>query len=372
MNFITVYETGGSLVSGFAQSLPSPFNTTYALFIINILLWLVIAVILYFFIKYIVHGLVRRTKTDLDDAIVSIVRKPILILVVIYGVITSVIDLGLQAPIQMGVQEIFSFIVLGIGLYVAYRIYIEVIEEFAVRRGGETFHRILRPLFRIIGIVAISLIGVFYALTIFGINITALLAGAGVLGLVLAFAAQETLSNFFSGLYLLVDRPFQIGDIILLENDEYCRVEGVGMRSTKLYSIFDHELIIVPNNTIANQKIVNIMKPDTKIRQRVEVGVAYGSDVALVKKILYDTAAGHPHVLTDDQYKPLVRFTDFGESSLNFLVIFTVDDVMNQWTVKSDIITELERRFRDANVTIPFPQRTLWIHDLEREEKKKR
>jgi len=184
------------------------------------------------------------------------------------------------------------------------------------------------------------------------------------MGLVIAFAAQDTLSNFFSGIHLLLDGPFKIGDIIYLETGEYCRVENVGMRSTKLYSILDHELIILPNNAIANQKIVNIVKPDKKIRKKVEVNVAYGSDLKKVKKILYNAAKSHPNVVDKPKYEPEVRFTGFGDSSINFLVYLWIDQVLNQWKVLSDVRTEIETRFKEENITIPFPQRTVWLHDI--------
>ena len=99
---------------------------------------------------------------------------------------------------------------------------------------------------------------IIFALNASGIEITALLAGAGIMGIVIAFAAQDTLSNFFSGIHLLLDRPFKIGDVIYMEPGKYWRVINVGMRSTRLYSIFDHELVIMPNNSVANQKIINI------------------------------------------------------------------------------------------------------------------
>jgi small-conductance mechanosensitive channel len=115
---------------------------------------------------------------------------------------------------------------------------------------------------------------------------------------------------------------------------------------------------------MANQKIINIVKPDMKIRKRVEVGVAYGSDVEKVKKILYESAYNHPDVLTEGDDEPLVRFIGFGDSSLDFIVIFTIDDVMKQWKVKSDVVTEIDNRFRKENITIPFPQRTIWFNEV--------
>jgi small-conductance mechanosensitive channel len=282
--------------------------------------------------------------------------------------------MGIQVGIKESLYQLYIFIVLGIVIYIAYKIFNEILEEITMRRGGQssTFGRVLRPIFRIIGIVIIIVGGLIYALTLVGVQITAFLAGAGVFGLVIAFAAQDTLSNFFSGIHLLLDRPFKIGDIILLESGEYCRIENVGMRSTKLYSLFDHELIILPNNSVANQRIVNIVRPDTKIRQKIEVGVAYGSDVEKVKRILYDSASNHDNVLTDKEYEPLVRFTGFEDSSLGFLLIFTVDEVMNQWKTRSDIVTEIDARFRKEKVTIPFPQRTIWFNKLKNAKEKQK
>ncbi|MFO8077221.1 MAG: mechanosensitive ion channel, partial [Thermoplasmatota archaeon] len=174
----------------------------------------------------------------------------------------------------------------------------------------------------------------------------------------------------FSGIHLLLDRPFKIGDLIFLEGGEYCRVENVGMRSTKLYSIFDHELIILPNNTVANQKIINIVKPDNRIRKKIEVGVAYGSDLEKVKYIMYQSAKEHEHVVDEPGYDPQVRFVGFGESSLDFLMYVWIDEVLNQWKVLSDIRLQIDARFRKEQVTIPFPQRTVWLNHVKKESKK--
>jgi len=355
-----------TIFGGISNPLPSPFDNPYGALILNITIWFIIAITVYFFIKYIVYYFVKKTKTDLDDAIVDISRTPIMITIILYGIITSIFRLGVAIGIQETLFQFFSFIVLGIVIYVVFKIFNEILEEVTLKRGGDTssFGRVLRPIFRIIGAVVIVVGGIIYGLSILGVEITAFLAGAGVLGLVIAFAAQETLSNFFSGVHLLLDRPFKIGDVILLETGEYCRVVSIGMRSTKLYSLFDHELIILPNNSMANQRIINIVRPDTKIRQKIEVGVAYGSDVAKVKKILYQSASDHPDVLTDEEYEPLIRFIGFDDSSLKFLLIFTVDEVMKQWKARSDIITEIDNRFRKEQVTIPFPQRTVWFNKV--------
>jgi MscS family membrane protein len=352
---------------------PYPLNTPIGTFVVNILIWALIAFVVYFFIRRILIQVAKKTQTMFDDILIEIIRRPILILIVLYGGVQSLFELNINVGLRVTIDQITQFLFFVIIIYMAYRIFDELLEEITIRKGGKTtmFGAVLRPVFRKIGISIIIIGGFIYALSSIGIQITALLAGAGVLGLVIAFAAQDTLSNFFSGIHLLLDRPFKIGDVIYLETGEYCRVENVGMRSTKLYSILEHQLIILPNNALSNQKIVNIVRPDARILKNITVGVAYGSDIELVKKILYDTAKNHPNVVQEKGYEPRVRFTGFGDSSLDFIVYIWIDEVMNQWQVLSDIRTEIDHQFREHRITIPFPQRTIWVHHEDDKENKK-
>lgn len=358
-----------SIVGGFPNPLPYPLNNAVGAFILNVCIWAAIAVLFYVFIKRFLMVFVKKTDTLLDDAIIEIIRRPALLIIIIYGGLHSImkldINIGLIASLNTAYMLVFVFTV----IYVAYRVFDEILEELTIKKGGRfsTFGTVLKPMFRKIGLTIIIIGGVVFGLSSIGIDVTALLAGAGVAGLVIAFAAQDTLSNFFSGIHLLLDRPFRIGDVILLESGEYCRVENVGMRSTKLYSLFDHELIILPNNSIANQKIINIVKPDTRIRKTVDVGVAYGSDLDMVKKILMDVAMEHEKVVHESGFEPVVRFTGFGDSSLNFILLVWIDDVMKQWGVMSDLRSEIDHRFRENNITIPFPQRTVWLNTVKKQ-----
>ena len=356
----------------FENPLPAPFNNQYSAFVLNVLLWAIIAYVVYLFIKGILIEVAKKTKTLLDDALIEIIRLPILIIIVMYGAVQSIFELEINLGLRASITQITYFLYAIIGIYLAYRIFIEILDEITKVKGGKRsiFGSVLRPVFRKIGITIIIIGGSIFALNALGIQVTALLAGAGVLGLVIAFAAQDTLSNFFSGIHLLLDRPFKINDLIFLESGEYCRVENVGMRSTKLYSIFDHELIILPNNTVANQKIINIVKPDNRIRKKIEVGVAYGSDLEKVKYILYQSAKEHEHVVDETGYEPQVRFVGFGESSLDFLMYVWIDEVLNQWEVLSDIRSEIDARFRKEQVTIPFPQRTVWLKKKKKDSRK--
>ncbi len=355
-----------TLVGGFQNPLPYPLNNPIGAFILNIFIWAGFAFLFYVFIKRFVMVFVKKTETLLDDRIVEIIRKPALIIIILYGLLHSLIKLDFNVSLLVTLNNLYMLFLVFTIVFVSYRIFDEILNELTIKKGGRfsTFGTVLKPIFRKIGLIVIISLGAIFALRYIGFDVTALLAGAGVAGLVIAFAAQDTLSNFFSGIHLLLDRPFRIGDVILLESGEYCRVENVGMRSTKLYCLFSHELIILPNNTVANQKIVNVVKPDARIRKRIEVGVAYGSDLEKVKSILMNVALNHKKVVHEPGFEPIVRFINFGDSSLDFRLVVWIDDVMQQWKVLSDLRLEIDHQFRKENINIPFPQRTVWLNTV--------
>ena len=216
-------------------------------------------------------------------------------------------------------------------------------------------------------IPVLALIAIF---NMFGYDVTVLLAGVGFLGIVIGFAAQSTLANFFAGLQMLVDRPFKIGDLLEIDGGDICEVTRIGMRSTTLYNTFTHEEVIIPNDQIANNKIVNMVEPDRKLIITVKVGVAYGSDVEQVKRILLEEAAKHPNVINNDDHKTVVRFSDFEASDLLFKIFLWVDDVKNQFKVGSDYREAVLREFNKAGIEIPFPQSVVWLHEANEAVKK--
>jgi len=359
-------EEENTILGLFKNPLPKPFNTPLVLFILNVILWIFIAFALYYFIKIILIGLAKKTKTLFDDRLIEIVRRPFLFVIILYGAIQSIYKLHFTIGLQIYIFRVSVFVFFIAGIYIIYKVYNETLEAWTMKKGGETsmFGAVLKPILKKIGMSIIIVGGFIFALNASGVEVTALLAGAGVMGLVIAFAAQDTLSNFFSGIHLLLDRPFKIGDVIHLEPGKYWRVENVGMRSTRLYSIFDHELVIMPNNAVANQKIINIVKPDATIRKKIKVSVAYGTDLKKVSKILIEIAKNHPNVVKEKKFEPIVRLVDFGESGIDFIISMWIDEVMNQWEVLSDVRMEIDAHFKKENITIPFPQRTVWLNQI--------
>ena len=219
------------------------------------------------------------------------------------------------------------------------------------------------PLLEIIGSLLIIVFGVTNFLSTYHVDFGVLLAGVGVVGLVIALAAQDTLSNFFSGILLLLDQGFKTGDMIYF-NDTYCLIRDIGLRSTKIYDIVNHVMIITPNNSLANQNILNLTRPDRYYRIRIEVGVSYDSDPDQVEKLLLEVAEQNSDVEQDDPTRmPLVRFQDFGDSSLTFVLVAWINNVIKIRQINSDLHHQVFDKLKDAGVTIAFPQRDVHIHE---------
>ncbi|MBN2734381.1 MAG: mechanosensitive ion channel family protein, partial [Methanomicrobiaceae archaeon] len=187
-------------------------------------------------------------------------------------------------------------------------------------------------------------------------DITPLVAAGGVFGIAIALAAQDLISNFFGGALIVVDKPFKIGDRILIEG-HLGDVISVGPRSTRLQTL-DYQLLTIPNSKISNTIITNYAMPDVKLKVKIPVSVAYGSDVKRVKKILFeisDNAIKNSEYILDDP-RPNVYFLEFGASSLDFMMVLWAKKFNMSWEIKDHINFEIERRFAEEGIEIPFPQ----------------
>jgi MscS family membrane protein len=160
-----------------------------------------------------------------------------------------------------------------------------------------------------------------------------------------------------------VDKPFKIGDYVILDGGERGEVVAIGVRSTRIKTR-DDVLITIPNSIVANSKITNESAPMPNFRMRVPVSVAYGSDIDLVQATLLSVAGGNENVLADPA--PMVRFREFGESSLNFELLCWVKDPSIRGIAMHELNCAVYKAFGEAGITIPFPQRDIHIRDQKR------
>jgi len=200
-------------------------------------------------------------------------------------------------------------------------------------------------------------IGLGVALSTAGLDLTAVLAASTVLLVGLGFGLQNIAQNFVSGLILLIEQPIRPGDFVRV-GDTFGVVDDIGPRATRILTR-DNVAIIVPNSELATTQVVNHSRPSSRQRISVDVGVAYGSDVALVRETLLAAARAHPGILAEPP--PDVRFESFGDSSLDFRLLAWILDPREDLRISSDLRFAIDEGFRRASITIPFPQRDLHL-----------
>ncbi|RED43974.1 mechanosensitive ion channel-like protein [Winogradskyella eximia] len=190
-----------------------------------------------------------------------------------------------------------------------------------------------------------------------GVNVTAVFAASAALLIGIGLALQTLFQDIISGVFILIDQSVHVGDIIEIDG-KVGRVEEIKLRTTRAVTI-DNKVLVIPNHLYLENSLYNWTQNGTTTRESVEVGVAYGSDVQLVRKLLLQAASTNDRVLSEPE--PSVIFTNFGDSSLDFKLVFTLSDSFKAQFPKSEIRFEIERLFRENNVSIPFPQRDIHI-----------
>lgn len=203
----------------------------------------------------------------------------------------------------------------------------------------------------------IIVIAIVISLDIIGVKITILLAGSAALLVGIGLGVQQLFNDLVSGIVLLVEGTVSIEDIVELDGI-VGKIEKINLRTSQLLTR-DAISILVPNSKLVGDNVINWSHNRQSTRFHVNIGVAYGSDVALVIKLIQEAAMEHPDVVSEPP--PTVRMKDFGDSSLDFKVNFWSQKMWMIEDVKSEVRIAIEQKFRDNGVTIPFPQRDLHV-----------
>ncbi|GER59745.1 mechanosensitive ion channel protein [Patiriisocius marinus] len=207
---------------------------------------------------------------------------------------------------------------------------------------------------------------VFMVLSASGINVTPFLAASAALLVGLGLALQELFQDVIGGIFIILDKSLLVGDIVEVDG-KVGRVFDIKLRTTRAITR-DDKIIIIPNHKFISETIYNYTQNHRTTRESVNVGVAYGSDTRLVEKLLLKSVSEQRGVLKSP--KPFVLFQDFGDSSLNFSVLFYINDSFVEPRIKSEIRFKIDTLFRENNITIPFPQRDVHIFNTKLETNK--
>ena len=215
------------------------------------------------------------------------------------------------------------------------------------------------PIIDNVGKVIIFILGVFFILLSWDVDITGLTVSATVLVGIFGFAAQDTIANLFAGFFIMADTPYKPGDYINLDGGERGYVKTIGLRSTRIMTRDDIE-ITLPNSLIANSKIINESGgPKEKERVRITLSVAYGSDIDQVRSVLMDISQNNENVCKKPN--PRMRFRTFGESGITLQLLFWIEKPEYRGLITDELNTAIYKRFAVENIEIPFPQRTIHV-----------
>lgn len=257
---------------------------------------------------------------------------------------------------------VFIVSVLFFAYFVTKIINIYIVEGFRVKRGLEKtpqlFNRFVTLVIYIIAFIII--------LDYFEIQITPILAGLGIAGLAVGLALQSTLSNLFSGLQILGNKPIRVGDYVEVDNYKGY-VEDIGWRSVRIKTI-QNNLVIIPNSKLIDSIIINDSMPEKQMSVLVQVGVDYGSDLKRVEKITLEVARKIQKTFNGavENFEPLVRYHTLGDNNINFTVVLRIKEFLKKYLIKHEFIKALKERYDKENIEISWPIRKITNMDKPR------
>ncbi len=331
--------------------------------LVALLLSLLLANLLAFLLTRVIVRLVARTRSNLDDQFVLLLRRPLVSSVIAIGALVAIHLLALEAAVEgVAFAMIFSLLLY---LWSAFLLRaVRLLLRGAAGRASE--QSLIRgqtlPLFENLSFIIVLALAVYFFFSVWGIDMTAWLASAGIAGIAIGFAAKDTLANLFAGVFILADGPYKIGDYVVLDSGERGKVTHIGIRSTRLLTRDDVE-VTIPNAIMGNTRIINESGgPHEKYRIRIKVGIAYGSDIDQVREVLMGIAQADCAVCTDPE--PRVRFRTFGASGLDFELLCWVENPELRGRVSDGLNSSIYKAFAAEGIEIPYSKLDVQIKEL--------
>ena len=331
--------------------------------ILTVLVYALLAKIADLFIDKVLKKLADKTHFTYDDTFLSYIHTPFCWTIFIFGIQHALILKPMSPPWQFSLPALASSIMLIIWWIFLIRLVnllLEKKQKTILSHGkiGTDLFNLLKNLLRVVLVI----MGLLWFLAIWEIDLTPLFASAGIAGIAVALAAKDTLANFFGGISIFMDKTYKVGDYIIIDSGERGEVVEIGIRSTRVKTR-DDVLITIPNALMANSKIINESAPQPRFRIRVPVGVAYGSDLEQVEKLMLEVAKANPNVVREPE--PRVRVRSFGNSSIDFELLLWVHDPRDRGLEIHNLLKHIYTIFDEQDITIPFPQMDVHLDKVE-------
>lgn len=338
-----------------------PFISDVIAALVILTIFLMLSELAKIFVTNIAPHLVAKTGSSLDDEILAAIKGPIQVLIIVIGIYLACKTFN---NLSLGVVNILDMLatiaLILIGAYLVSNLVKALIrwyiKDIAPRTDSDLDDHLLPFMGKFIVATIYVLALLMILSSVFGVKITPLLAGLGIGGIAIALAAQESLSNLFGAIAILIDRPYKVGDRLILENIGQGDVVEVGLRSTRIRTL-DNRIVVIPNEDIAGNKIINMSQPDSKIRILLKIGIGYKSDVDRACAILEDIATSNPRVAKDP--KPRAYVSALGNFAVEITLLVYLTSYRDDLRVPDEIYRQILQRFKQEDIDIPYPTMTI-------------
>ncbi len=313
-----------------------------------------------YFVIYVAPRLVSGTRTSLDDEVLKAIRGPIRVLIVLIGLYFAFKTLdNLSSSVVEMLDTLATIVLILVAAYFVSNLVKAMLRwysrDVAPRTGSQLDDQLI-PFFEKLITAVIYILAFLLIMSLFGIEITALVASLGVAGIAVALAAQETLSNVFGAFAILTDRPYKVGDRLFIQGIGQGDVVDIGLRSTRLRTRND-EVLVIPNQQMASTEIINLSMPDARLRVLIKVGISYKSDVDRATAIMEEIAAANAAVAKDPV--PRAYVSGLGDFAIEITMLVWLTDYMKDYIVPDEIYRQILVRFREADIDITYPVMTV-------------
>ncbi len=299
--------------------------------------------------------LAQKTASEYDEVYLRSIRQQIDILVLVISLdIATTRLLSILNPVKQSLTQLCTALIVLIIAIISWKLIDLLVlwyQDLAKKIGKSDHQEAALQLAQRAGRILVIIVSTLLILSNFGINVSALLATLGIGGLALSLAAQETLSNMISGIMILMDQPFRIGDRIEIQGlNTWGDVVDIGLRSTRIRTR-DNRMVIVPNSTISKSQVINYTFPDPRYRVQVDIEVIYGSDPRIVREIITQAIRGLEGVLAD---RPVdVLFMGFNQSKMNFRVRWWIESYSDSRQDFDQVNEVIYQALKEAKMDMP-------------------
>ncbi|MDR0508701.1 MAG: mechanosensitive ion channel, partial [Candidatus Methanoplasma sp.] len=340
-------------------------------------LWMIIWVLAMMLIMPILFRIFARDHKEEGKQIKKGLRTAIMLAVSLFAFDSSMRVYGTPEEIIGPAEVWFNVFYIALGAVVVWKIYLvfvqHVISKMSTNKRIEQRDMDVEPLLRLFGKLVLWVMAVAMIMSAWGFDLTYIITSAGIISLGITLGAQNVLSQFFSGMVLLLTRPFKSGDLVKIGGgNTIYKVYSVNIMNTVFENWDNEETVIMPNNAVSSSTIVNLTGDGLIYKITVFMNIAYDDDIDLAKDIMKKAAMDHPSVITDGSVDaPSTRVTAFLDSSIEVRLTCYVYDFNDNGRIGGDLRESIFKKFKEQGISVPFPQRDVHVKVVREDDAKK-